>query len=163
MSLFERPATWPEMGLMRGAPPPPERLVTSDNWIEGPFNRWGFLHVRELARTARISRGRGPVSELPADPQPLDDVAVTFENTTVRFADALEHTYTDAICIVRDGHVVFERYVDGMAPDDVHLLMSVSKSPTATLIGALTGEGVLAPNDRVTNHRHPPHGTAAAG
>src|SRR3954469_12944821 len=105
VSLFTRPATWPEMGLMRGTPPPPERLVTSDNWIEGPFNRWGFLHVRELAHTARISRGRGPVSELPADPQPLDDVAVTFENTTVRFADALEHTYTDAICIVRDGHV----------------------------------------------------------
>jgi len=151
------------MGLMRGTPPPPERLVTSDNWIEGPFNRWGFLHVRELARTARISRGSGPVSELPADPQPLDDVAVTFENTTVRFAEALEHTHTDAICIVHDGRVVLERYVDGMAPDDVHLLMSVSKSLTATLIGALTGEGVLAPNDLVTDHIHALRGTAWDG
>src|SRR5690348_173833 len=59
------PESWVELGLMRGAPPPPERLVTSDNWIEGPFNRWGFLHVRELAHTARISRGDGPVRELP--------------------------------------------------------------------------------------------------
>ncbi len=152
MTPFERPATWPELHLMQGTPPAPERLVTSDNWIEGPFNRWGFLHVRELAHTARISRGDGPATELPADPQELDDVAVTFEDATNGFADALEHTYTDAICIVNDGRVIFERYVDGMAPDDTHLLMSVSKSLTATLIGALTGEGVLAPTDLVTDH-----------
>jgi CubicO group peptidase (beta-lactamase class C family) len=152
VSLFERPATWPELGLMRGVPPAPDRLVTSDNWIEGPFNRWGFLHVRELAHTARISRGEGPVTELPADPRDLDDVAVTYEGETARFADALEHTYTDAICIVQNRRIVFERYVDGMAPDDPHLLMSVSKSLTATLMGVLTGEGVLAPTDLVTDH-----------
>src|ERR1700754_5049526 len=67
------PESWVQLGLMRGAPPPPERLVTSDNWIEGPFNRWGFLHVRELAHTARIARGAGPVRELPrADAGLLD-------------------------------------------------------------------------------------------
>ena len=152
MSLFERPATWPELGLMQGTPPPPERLVTSDNWIEGPFNRWGFLHVRELAHTARISRGDGPVTDLPVDPQHLDDVAVAFDNETNRFADALEHTYTDAICVVNRGRVVFERYVGGMAPGDTHLLMSVSKSLTATLIGVLAGDDALAPTDLVTDH-----------
>jgi CubicO group peptidase (beta-lactamase class C family) len=148
---------------MQGVPPSPERLVTSDNWIEGPFNRWGFLHVRELAHTARIGRGDGPISELTADPQDVDDVAVTFEDQTVRFADALEHTYTDAICIVRDGRVLFERFVDGMAADDTHLLMSVSKSLTATLIGALTGEGVLAPTDLVTDRIATLRGTAWEG
>jgi CubicO group peptidase (beta-lactamase class C family) len=148
---------------MQGTPPPPERLVTSDNWIEGPFNRWGFLHVRERAHTARISRGDGPVRELPADPRPLDGAEVTYEGRTARFADALEHTYTDAICIVRAGRVVFERYVDGMAPDDVHLLMSVSKSLTATLVGVLTGEGALAPTDLVTDHIQVLRGTAWEG
>src|SRR4051812_32162686 len=163
VSLFERPATWPELGLMQGTPPPPERLVTSDNWIEGPFNRWGFLHVRELAHTARISRGDAPIDELAADPQPLDAVDVTYEGHTARFADALEHTYTDAICIVHGGRIVFERYVEGMAPDDVHLLMSVSKSLTATLIGVLSGEGALAPTDLVTDHIHVLRGTAWEG
>ena len=38
--------------------------ATSDNWLDAPYNRWGFLHVRELARTARIRRGDGPVREL---------------------------------------------------------------------------------------------------
>ena len=163
MIAFERPATWPELGLMQGTPPPADRLVTADNWIEGPYNRWGFLHVRELARTARIKRGDAPVTELPPAPRDLDDVAVPIGGSTVRFADALEHTYTDAVCIVHDGHVVLERYVDGMAPDDTHLLMSVSKSLTATLIGALVGEGVLAPEDLVTDHIAALRGTAWEG
>src|SRR3954453_17727695 len=84
VSLFERPATWPELGLMQGTPPPGDRLVTPDNWIEGPHNRWGFLHVRELARTARIKRGDGPETELPADPRDVDDVPVSFSGQTVR-------------------------------------------------------------------------------
>ena len=39
--------------------------VTSANWLDAPYNRLGFRRVGMLARTARISRGDGPVSELP--------------------------------------------------------------------------------------------------
>src|SRR3954463_15778586 len=120
VSLFERPATWPELGLMQGTPPPAERLVTSSNWIEGPFNRWGFLHVRELAHTARIGRGDGPVHPLPADPRDLGAVPVAFEGTTVPFAQTLHDTYVDGLCVVHDGAIVFEHYVDGMRPEDPH-------------------------------------------
>src|ERR1051325_7726041 len=147
-----KPQTSVELGLMRGAPPPPERLVTSDNWIEGPYNRWGFLHVRELARTARIPRGDGPVLELPRDSRDLTGVAVPFDAATMPLAHALAETYTDGICVVHDGAIVFEHYVDGMADDDVHLLMSVSKSLTGTLVGALVGEGVLDPAADVTTY-----------
>src|SRR3954454_18823203 len=154
VSLFERPATWPELGLMQGTPPPPERLVTSDNWIEGPFNRWGFLHVRELAHTARISRGDGPVRELPRADAGLDGVELM---------KALDDAYTDGLCVVHDGRVVLEHYVDGMRPDDTHLLMSVSKSLTATLAGVLAGEGTLATGDLVTEHVPALRGTAWEG
>src|SRR3954452_11691406 len=146
------PRTAVHLGLMRGAPPSPERLVTADNWIDGPYNRWGFLHVRELARTARISRGDGPVRALASHPLDLGSVPVRFEGETVAFADALAHGYTDAVCVVHDGRIVFEHYVDGMGPDDTHLLMSVSKSMTATLVGVLVGEGTLGPADLVTDH-----------
>ena len=141
-----------ELGLMQGAPPPPGRLVTADNWIEGPFNRWGFLHVRELTRTARIARGDGPVSELPSAPLGLEDIPVMIGEGTVPLARALEDTYTDGICVIHDGRIVLERYVDGMGPADTHLLMSVSKSLTASLIGVLASEGVLDPADLVTDH-----------
>src|SRR3954453_15659967 len=104
------PRTAVDLGLMRGAPPSPERLVTSDNWIDGPFNRWGFLHVRELARTARIPRGDGPVSELPHAARDLSVVRV--EGKTL--ARALAAAYVDGLCVVHDGRVVLEHYVDGM-------------------------------------------------
>ena len=137
---------------MRGAPPPPERLVTSDNWIEGPYNRWGFTHVRELARTARIGRGDGPVLELPYDLRDLGLVPVRFDGTTTPFAATLADTFADGVCVVHRGAVVFEHYVDGMEPADTHLLMSVSKSLTATLVGVLVGDGVLDPATDVTEY-----------
>jgi CubicO group peptidase (beta-lactamase class C family) len=152
-----------DLGLMQGTPPPLDRLVTPDNWIEGPFNRWGFLHVRELARTARIPRGDGPVAPLEADPHDLGSLTVAFEGAAVPLAAALEHTYTDGICVVQDGRVVFEHYVDGMRPDDTHLLMSVSKSLTATLIGVLAGQGVLDPDALVTDCIAALRGTAWEG
>jgi CubicO group peptidase (beta-lactamase class C family) len=160
---LSRSKTLAELGLMQGSPPPPERLVTSRNWLGAPFNRWGFLHVRELARTARISRGRGPVRELPADPLPLGDVAFDWEGERVTVDAALNAAYADGVCVVHDGRLVFEFYAGGVRPDDPHLLMSVSKSLTATLIGVLVGEGVLDPADTVTDHVHELRGTAWEG
>jgi CubicO group peptidase (beta-lactamase class C family) len=158
-----RPPTAIELGLMQGFPPGPQRLVTSDNWIQAPFNRWGFLHVRELARTARIARGAGPVAELPADPRDLGSLVVPWGDATLRLSESLERTYTDGICIVHDGRIVFERYADGMEPGDAHLLMSVSKSLTTTLVGVLAGEGALDPQARVTDYVAALRGSAWEG
>jgi CubicO group peptidase (beta-lactamase class C family) len=133
--------------------------VTSDNWIEGPFNRWGFLHVRELARTARIPRGDGPVTELPSAPRDLSGVQVE----GMPLAGALEEAYVDGLCVLHDGEVVFEHYAPHMRPDDTHLLMSVSKSLTATLAGVLVGEGALDPEAPVTAYVEPLRGTAWEG
>jgi CubicO group peptidase (beta-lactamase class C family) len=162
--MTKRPLTSVELGLMRGFPPSPERLVTGDNWIDGPYNRWGFLHVRELARTARISRGTGPVRELPmALRADLDTVPVTFEGRTVPLRQALEQAFTDGICVLQDGRVVYEHYVDGMRPDDTHLLMSVSKSLTATMVGVLVGQGVLDPAAEVPQYVAALRGTSWEG
>jgi CubicO group peptidase (beta-lactamase class C family) len=157
------PETWPQLGLMRGTPPPADKLVTSDNWIEGPFNRWGFLHVRELAHTARISRGSGPVRELPDDPAGLEAITVAFDGATVPLARALDESYADGLCVVHDGRIVHEHYVEGMGPADTHLLMSVSKSLTATLVGVLVGEGAVDPAAQVTEYIAELRGTSWEG
>jgi CubicO group peptidase (beta-lactamase class C family) len=161
--LLQSAKTIVDLGLMRGSPAPPERLVTSRNWLDGPFNRWGFLHVRELTRTARIARGHGPVRALPAAPLPLGGVSFAWEGERVTVEDALRAAYADGVCVVHDGNLVFEYYADGVRPDDPHLLMSVSKSLTATLIGVLVGEGVLDPADAVTAHVPALRGTAWDG
>ena len=148
---------------MQGTPPPAERLVTSRNWLGAPFNRWGFLHVRELARTARIARGSGPIRVLPSDPLPIGAVAFDWEGARVTVDAALRAAYADGVCVVHDGRLVFESYADGVRPDEPHLLMSVSKSLTATLIGVLVGEGVLDPADTVPDHVAALRGTAWDG
>jgi CubicO group peptidase (beta-lactamase class C family) len=135
-----------ELGLMRGTPPPPERLVTLANWQDPPFNRWGFRHVRDLIPTARIPRGDGPAWHLPRAERDLEGLRFRSRRRTLSVGTMLEATATDGFMILHRGHVIFERYLNGMTPDSPHLLMSVSKSVTSTVAGILVGRGALDPS-----------------
>lgn len=120
----------------------PQGLTTS-NWIDAPQNRWGFWHVREMTKTARISRGDGPISDLPRREMVLDDFIVPHEGRELGWGQFLTETYSDAMVVLHAGELVYEWYADGYGPSDTHLLMSCSKSLTATSIGALVGRGVI--------------------
>ncbi len=134
--------------MARIRPEPARRAgVDSDNWIDAPFNRWGFRHVRELTRTARIGRGDGPVRPLPRREGGLHDLVSVFADEAYLLAEALEAVYTDAFVVTHDGEIVHEWYAEGVRWDDSHLLMSVSKSFTSTLIGVLVGEGLVRPQE----------------
>jgi CubicO group peptidase (beta-lactamase class C family) len=153
-----------EHGLMAGAPPfPPERRVTLANWQDPPFNRWGFQHIRDLIPTARIRRGDGPVWELPRAERDLSAVRLPFGGRTVDLDTFLTETYTDGLLVLHRGRVVTERYLNGLAPDTTHLLMSVSKSVTSAVCGKLVGEGLLSPADLVTKHIQELAGTSWDG
>jgi CubicO group peptidase (beta-lactamase class C family) len=142
-----------KLGLMAGAPPiPVERLVTLDNWQDPPFNRWGFQHIRDLIPTARIRRGDGPVWSLPRAERDLGAVRLPFGSRTVDLETFLNETFTDGFLVLHRGHVITERYLNGMTPDTTHLLMSVSKSLTSAVCGVLVSRGFLAPADLVTDH-----------
>lgn len=158
-----RPKTAPELGLMAGSPPPTDRLVTLANWQDPPFNRWGFLHVRELMPTARISRGDGPVARLLRDERDLDGVAFRVGRRTLTVGRMLDETYTDGFLVLHGGRIVTERYIDGMTPDTTHLLMSVSKSLTASLAGVLAGRGAFDPAAPVTDYVEELRGTSFEG
>lgn len=139
----QRHATAAELGLMAGSPAPPDRLVTLANWQDPPFSRWAFQHVRELIPTARMARGDGPVAPLTTALRDLGGVAVPMGGRTLTVETALEATWTDGWIVIHDGRVVAETYRNGLAPSTTHLLMSVSKSLTSTLAGALVGRGTL--------------------
>jgi CubicO group peptidase (beta-lactamase class C family) len=137
--------------------------VTSENWIDGPHNRWGFLHVRELTRTARIRRSPVPIEPLPRRPEKIDTISFEYESRDWTIADMFAATFTDGLMVIHDGAVVFEQYGGMMRPTDTHLLMSVSKSFTGTLAGALIADGVLNENAYVPDYVHSLHGTAWEG
>jgi len=136
---------------------------TSDNWTEPPWNRWGFSHVRELAHTARISRGSGPVWHLPESFRDLGAMRIPHSSGEFGLVAALEAVYTDAFVVVHDGVLVYEWYGEGIRHDQNHLVMSVSKSFTSALVGALVGEGLVDTEANVEAYVPELRGTAWEG
>ncbi|MCE9623334.1 MAG: beta-lactamase family protein [Actinomycetia bacterium] len=126
--------------------------ATSANWIDAPFNRWGYSHVRDLTRTATVGRGGDPVWAIPASPIDLDQVVTQYDGESYTYTEMLHATYTDACVVIHDGQLVFEYCDVGIAPEQTHLLMSVSKSLTATLIGVLVEQGLVATEACVTDY-----------
>ena len=101
---------------------------TTANWLEAPYNRWSFWHVREMTRTATIRRGSGPVRQLPEAIDPLLlDLRYTFDGVERTLAQGFADNATDAVLVIHDCRIVFEWYVDGAGPDDAHLVMSAAK------------------------------------
>jgi CubicO group peptidase (beta-lactamase class C family) len=142
----------------------PERSdVTAANWLEAPYNRLGFIRVPELARTERISRGDGPVLELPRDERNLDSFSFEFEAEKISFPQMLESTFTDGLLVLHDGVVLFEYYAGEMKPSDTHLLMSVSKSLASTLCGVFVERGLVKPEAAVVDYIEELRGTAWQG
>ena len=137
--------------------------VTTENWLEPPYNRWAFRHVPDLVRTAPISRGSGPVRELPRAERDLSGFSFDHGGRTCTIAGMLAETATDGFVVIHDGAVVTEQYFGGMRATDTHLLMSCSKSLASILCGVLAGRGLLVPTDLVTDHLRELSGTAWEG
>jgi CubicO group peptidase (beta-lactamase class C family) len=131
-----------ELGLMRGFPP--EQIVTHENQLLAPFNRWSFQNELPLNRVVDVWRGDGPVAAL--EYAPLDLSAVTYQNragTTFTFDDMVEMSCTDAIVVLRGGKIIYERYLNGMQPHSLHAWASGSKSMTGVLAAQLVHEGLI--------------------
>ena len=140
--------------LMTGFPPAPESQVTLANWQDPPFNRWAFLHMREIIPSQPIpagATGPGGPAPLPAAPGPLPDPPVwRLDGSTATAAEVFADTYTDALVVLHDGQLVAERYNAGMIAATPHLLMSVSKSIVGCVAGVLADRGLLDPGALVT-------------
>ncbi len=137
--------------------------ATAENWLDPPYNRWGFRHVPELAATAPISRGTGPVRELPRAERDLGGFEFAHAGRSLTLYKMLRNTLTDAFIVVHDGTVICEQYFDGMTETDTHLLMSCSKSLTSVLCGVFAGRDLVSADDLVTDHLPELTGTAWDG
>lgn len=158
------PADAHGLGLMRDSPARGDRLVTLDNWQTAPRNRWSFQHTSELVPTVRVSRGAGPVSMFPEARRGLDSLAVALpDGRRPALAEVLTATYTDGILVLKDGQLVYERYLNGMTPETPHLLQSVSKSLAGTLAAKLLADGRLVEQRPVTDYLHELAGTSFEG
>jgi CubicO group peptidase (beta-lactamase class C family) len=74
--------------------------------------------------------------------QALENYAFPPRNDTTR-----EGIRTDALLVIHDGQLVYERYADPTRADTPHLTWSISKSLMATVLGVAYGEGLFKLQD----------------
>ena len=143
------------LGLMQGVPVPADKQV---RWTDGsmwrfPQQRWAFSHMRELVPTVNIAC-EGAVSVLPvALRDDLDDVRlVTLDGQAMTWRESLAATYTDAILVMKNGVVVYERHFGATTPATQHILFSVTKSFVGTIAEMLIEEGRIKPHAKAAEY-----------
>ncbi|MFK0041964.1 serine hydrolase domain-containing protein [Paenarthrobacter sp. NPDC090517] len=117
---------------------------TLDTWQEGPHNRWAFAHLSELLPTASVTR------RFPAAPAAATDHLSSLAVPCLK--QRLEESYTDAFLVLHRNDVIADYYRPGFSPEDLHLVMSISKSMCGLVVGALVDSGDINTSDRVVDH-----------
>ena len=135
---------------MQGSPAPESTRVTLDNWQEPGSVQWSFRHMGELMDSQRIPAGPS-ARDLPEGRRAdLSSVSVhRLGGGTGTVQEVLDGTHTDAVVVLHDGAVVHEAYAAGQTADDVHLMMSCSKSVVGCVAGVLVDRGRLDTSARV--------------
>jgi CubicO group peptidase (beta-lactamase class C family) len=109
-------------------------------------------NVRELVPTQRVPRGAGPTLPLEST-HDIDLSAVPVsrvDGSTATVQAVLDETYTDAFGVLQEGNLVAEWYAPGGGPDQVHALLSITKSIVGCVAGVLLDRGVLAETQPVS-------------
>ena len=135
MLVFAQAApTARDLGLMDGSPPPPEKTVNIENFVLPPYNRWGLMHLRELVPT-RAATASGTPSLLHERLEDISSLEIHLSgDRVIKLHDWLESAYTDGFIVLDEGQVVYERYFNDHNADKQHLMFSVTKSLTGTML-----------------------------
>jgi CubicO group peptidase (beta-lactamase class C family) len=136
------PPSAADLGLMVGTPPAIDGLVTLENWLAPPFNRWSLQHLREVMPTASIEGAEDP-KPLPRAERDIEGIALEVEGERWTVGELLDATYTDGFIVLHGGAVVAERYANGFGSSSTHVMFSTTKSVVATVAGILIGRGRL--------------------
>jgi len=143
-----------KLGLMRGFPPPPEKLVRSADTTSWRFpnTRWSFSHERELGPSAAVRRGPSAAAPLPyALRDDLDSVPFTTQDgRAMTWGESIDENFTDGLVVLHQGRIVYETYRGALQPHVPHLAMSVTKSFAGLLAAMMAHEGALDPTAWVT-------------
>lgn len=146
------PITATKLGLMEGSPPPADKQVTISNFLQPPYNRWSLQHLREIVPTRGVRVGE-VAADLDARPVDLASLEVVLpDGETVLVGDWLASAYTDGFIVLHKGDVVYERYFNGQTPATQHLMFSVTKSFTGTLVLMLMEQGQIDADTLVADY-----------
>ncbi len=105
-----------------------------------------FRNIDRLFPTRTVSRGE-TVLALPLSEQPFPEFSWSANGQTYDLYDVLSLNRVSGLLIIRNGEILFEKYLLGNDQHTRWMSMSVVKSMTATLIGAAIMDGDIASID----------------
>jgi len=122
----------------------PRAQVTVENWDKGgALSHWVYTHVSEVFPSAVVRRG-GAIVDLPVELK-SEIGALKLKN-----ADGSEQTLdqlvnngaVDGCLVVHAGKIVYEKYPT-IQPDDLHIIMSVTKAVVLAALAILEDQGKI--------------------
>jgi len=109
--------------------------------LDPDVNVLTFHSMDQLFYTRVVGRS-GTVWELPRRDAPLD-FSYAFNGEQHRAVDFLEHTYTNALLIMKDGVIVFETYRNLTRAQTRFMSWSMAKSFTSAMVGCALDDGLI--------------------
>lgn len=136
---------------------PREGVVEARRAVETyPLSAVTFRAMDAFFPTVTVRRGER-ISALPQGAQALSgDTLVDLGDGAVTLERALRRTDTNALLVVKDGEIVYERYLNGSDASSRFIGWSMSKSIVSLLVGIAIDEGYIGGIDDVADRYWPP-------
>ena len=90
---------------------------------------------------ATVARDEAATRLLRERPANLTAFSIKTPDRAFDLDEFLDATWSDAVVILQDGDLVFERYARGVDPHAPHILMSATKAVVGLLVGTLSAAG----------------------
>jgi CubicO group peptidase (beta-lactamase class C family) len=143
-------------GPLAGAPAsevPVAVQILRWHMLDNDVSSLSFRSMDTLFTTRTVARG-GPVWTLPHDTRALD-IRYSWQGQGYTAPQFLERTYTNALLVLKDGHVVSEIYRNATNERTRFIGWSMTKSLTSVLIGCALAEGRIDSLDTPISHYLP--------
>jgi CubicO group peptidase (beta-lactamase class C family) len=140
LSVAGQPASIPATSTAQS----PRAQVTIENWDKGgALSHWVYTHVPEVFPSAVVRRG-GAIVDLPVQLRP--EIGGLKSNKSGEPAQTLDQFVNngavDGCVVLHGGKIVYEKYPT-IQPDDLHIMMSVTKAVVLTALATLEDQGKI--------------------
>ena len=158
---------WQSAAFAQSAPAEPEAPTAAIQELRRHFwdesiNALTFHSIDSIFHTVPVKAGPTPSALIRAE-HPLD-FSYEFSGDAHQAEDILDRTYTNALLIMKDDKIVYEKYRNFTGPSTRFLSMSTAKSITSILVGTALEDGFIRSlDDQVTFYVPELTGTAFDG
>lgn len=122
----------------------PRARVTVENWDKGgALSHWVYTHVSEVFPSAVVRRG-GAIVDLPVQIRPeIGGLKLNKPEEPEQTLDQfVNNGAVDGCIVLHAGKIVYEKYPT-IQPDDLHIIMSVTKAFVLTALAILEEQGKI--------------------